>query len=70
MTRVIAICGTMGGGKFTPAENAPAALHVRLRSEQSEIFLCSRTRESSVRFRGRHPNSHESVYSPHTPLTG
>jgi hypothetical protein len=34
-----------------------------------EIFLCSRIRENSVRFRGRHPNSHESGYSQHTPLT-
>ena len=36
---------------------------------KGEIFLCSRIRENWVRFRGRHPNSHESGYSQHTPLT-
>ena len=33
------------------------------------MFFCSRIRENLVRFLGRHPNSHESGYSQHTPLT-
>ena len=40
---------------------------VRLRAGQRKMFLCSRIRENSVRFRGRHSTSHQSDDSQHTP---
>ena len=65
--------------RFKAARREPSGVCLETRTDQrstadklcagpSDVFLCSRIRENSVRIHGRPPNSHESSDSQLKPL--